>query len=110
MSTLVPIGPLEGVKELIVGPGDSQVTVNEDELVAVPFGVLTEIAPVVASFGTEVVMLVGELTVKPTGTPLNATLEAARKSLPVIVTLDPAGPLVGVNELIVGGLVSPGSS
>ena len=39
------------------------ITVNEVELVPVPPGVVTEIGPVVAPFGTVAVMLVGELTV-----------------------------------------------
>src|SRR5215471_9290624 len=67
ISTLVPTGPLVGVNELIVGPGDSQVTVNWDGLVAVPNGVVTVIGPVPCgnSCGTPALILVGELTVKP---------------------------------------------
>ena len=50
MSTVVPAGPLVGVKALMVGgPG---VTVKEAELVAVPAGMITEIGPVVAPAGT----------------------------------------------------------
>ena len=51
ISTLVPTGPLAGANELIVGGGGG-VTVNEDELVAVPSGVVTEIGPEVAPVGT----------------------------------------------------------
>ena len=37
-------------------------------------------------------------------TPLNVTAVAPLKFVPVIVTLVPAGPLVGVKLVIVGGL------
>ena len=37
-------------------------------------------------------------------TPLNVTLVAPVKFVPLIVTLAPAGPLVGVKLVIVGGL------
>ena len=37
-------------------------------------------------------------------TPLNATAVAPVKFVPVIVTLVPTGPLVGVKLVIVGGL------
>jgi hypothetical protein len=58
-STLVPIVPIVGVNELIVG-GDG-VTVNGLELMAVPPGLVTEIGPVVAPLGTCAVMSVDEL-------------------------------------------------
>ena len=38
--------------------------------------------------------------------PANLTLVAPAKPVPVIDTLVPTGPLVGVNELIVGGGVT----
>ena len=53
--------PAVGEKPVILGGGG--VTVNADELVAVPLGVVTEIGPVVAPLDTVAVMLVGELTV-----------------------------------------------
>ena len=50
MLTLEPTGPLPGLVPLISGvPG---VTVNVPALVAVPFGVVTEIEPLVAPLGT----------------------------------------------------------
>jgi hypothetical protein len=106
IDTCVPIGPLVGVTELMIGPGDAHVTVNGDELVAVPLAVCTEMGPVVASFGTSAVMLVGELTVNDPAAPLNATRLTPMKPVPVIDTLVPGGPLVGVKEVIVSGLVS----
>jgi hypothetical protein len=49
MVTLVPTGPLVGVKLVIVG---GLATVNALELVAVPPGVVTLSGPVVAPAGT----------------------------------------------------------
>ena len=68
-----------------------------------PPGVVTQIAPVVAPLGTVAVMLVAELTVKLAADPLNFTLVAPVKFVPVIITVVPTGPLPGVNELIDGG-------
>src|SRR5213595_555408 len=85
--TLVPTGPLVGVKELMLG---ATVTVKLVELVAVPPGVVTLIDPVVAPLGTEVVICVSVATVKVA-------------TVPLIVTLVPTGPLVGAKELITGG-------
>ena len=48
--TLIPTGPLAGVKLVIVGP--LAVTVNAVALVAVPPGVVTLIGPLVAPAGT----------------------------------------------------------
>ena len=48
--TLVPTGPLAGVKLVIVGA--LAVTVNEVALVAVPPGVVTLMGPLVAPAGT----------------------------------------------------------
>src|SRR5439155_15917605 len=50
MLTLDPVGPLPGLVPLISGFGG--VTVNVAALVAVPFGVVTEIGPLVAPLGT----------------------------------------------------------
>jgi len=101
--TLLPGGPLVGVNESIVGPGGSHVTVNGDELVAVPLAVSTETGAVVAYLPTTMVMLVGELTVNPYP-PL--TVWTPMKPVPVIDTLVPGGPLVGAKDVIVSGLVS----
>ena len=45
-----------------------------------------------------------ELTVKLALVPLNVTAVAPVKAVPVIVTLLPTGPLVGVKLVIVGAL------
>ena len=56
--TLVPTGPLVGVKLVIVGA-----TVKLLALLAVPPGVVTAIGPVVAPEGTVAWIAVGEMTV-----------------------------------------------
>jgi hypothetical protein len=99
--TVVPTGPVVGEKEVIIG-GAEAVTVKLWELVAVPSGVVTPIGPVAAPEGTAVVVLVFEFAVNVADTPLNVTLVAAMRSVPVIVTDVPTGPLVGENEEIVG--------
>src|SRR5205823_7810643 len=71
--TLVPTGPLPGVKLVIVG---GLITVKLAAVLAVPPGVVTLIGPLVAPAGTVVVIAVAELTVKLAVTPLNSTAVA----------------------------------
>src|SRR5689334_3622795 len=99
MVTVVPTGPLSGVKLVMVGAG---ITVKLELLVAVPPGALTLIGPVVAVAGTVAEIEVSEMTVNVALTPLNLTAVAPVKFVPVIVTLVPAGPLVGVKLVNVG--------
>jgi hypothetical protein len=47
---------------------------------------------------------VADVTVKVAAVPLNRTAVAPVKFVPLIVTLVPASPLVGVKLVIVGGL------
>jgi len=78
-------------------------TRNDRELVAVPDGVVTVMGPVPAPLGTVARINVSEATENVGAvTPLNVTLPAPVKCVPVIDTLVPTGPLVGVNEEIVG--------
>jgi len=83
--TIAPGAPLAGLKSLITGVG----TVKLDALVPViPFTV-TEIFPVVAPKGTEVVILVVVDAVTTLVVPLNCTVFSegtALKLVPVIVT------------------------
>ena len=72
------------------------------ELVAVPPVVVTVILPVVAPPGTVAVICDAELAVNDAGVPLNATRVAPVKFEPLIVTVVPTGPWLGVNELIAG--------
>src|SRR6266513_1596783 len=101
--TLVPTGPLPGVKLVIVG---GLMTVKLPALLAVPPGVVTLIGPLVAPAGTVVVIAVAELTVKLALTLLNSTAVAPLKLVPLMVTLVPTGPLLGVKLEIVGGLMT----
>jgi hypothetical protein len=86
---------------VIAGAG-ADPTVNALALVAVPAGVVTLSVPVVAPAGTVAWIAVAEVTVKLALTPLNATAVAPVKFVPLIVTLLPTGPLVGVKPEIVG--------
>jgi hypothetical protein len=99
--TDVPTRPLVGLNEVIVGPPEL-VTLKLLELVAVPWGVVTRIRPSVAPFGTCAVMRLALLTLNDAATLLNVTEVAPVKFDPLIVTEVPTGPLVGLNEVIVG--------
>src|SRR5205085_5750372 len=103
MITLVFAGPTVGMKLLILGS-----TLKLLRLVAVaPAVVVTLILPVVASAGTMAVIEVADTTVKlVAAVPLNLTAVAPVKFVPVIVTVAPILPLSGVNELMVGSLIT----
>jgi hypothetical protein len=102
ITMLVPIGPLEGVKELIVGVGLG-VTVKLLELEPVPSpGTWTEIGPVVAPLGTVAVIWVDELIVKLASLPSKRTRLAPVKPVPVITTVVPIEPEVGLKDVMVG--------
>ena len=84
------------------------VTVNAPLLVAVPPPVVTEIAPLDEQFGTVALICVALITLNDAAWPLNFTLVAPERSVPVIVTVVPTPPLVGEKPLIVGaGVVDP---
>jgi hypothetical protein len=88
MVTVPPTAPLAGVKLLITGVG----TVKFEELVPVIPLTVTEIGPVVAPNGTEVVILVVVDAVTTLVIPLNSTVFAEGtllKSVPVITTTTP---------------------
>jgi hypothetical protein len=102
MTTVEPTGPFEGVNAEIVGaPG---VIVKFVPLVAVPFAVTTVMRPVVAPAGTVAVIRVELFTVKLALTPSKRTADTSVKFVPLICTDVPGAPLVGVKEVIVGGL------
>lgn len=71
------------------------------ELVALPPGVTTEIAPLVAPAGTVAINLV-PLSLKLAAVPLKFTWVAVFKLEPVIVTVVPTPPLAGENPVIDG--------
>ena len=68
MVTVMPMGPLAGVNDVMVG---GTVTVKIVALVAVLPATVTVIAPVVAPVGTVTVMLVAVLAVTVAAVPLN---------------------------------------
>src|SRR5436853_5220832 len=105
MVTLVPTGPLPGVKLEIVG---GLMTVKLAALLAVPSEVVTLIGPLETPAGTVAVIAVAELTVKLALVPLNSTALAPVKLVPLIVTLVPTGPLLGVKLEMLGGLMKIG--
>ena len=101
--TVVPMGPLVGEKEEMVGI--VTVTLKAVPLVVELQPTVTEIVPVVALVGTAVVILVEVLAVTTEVMPLNLTMllaDVGSKSVPVIVTKAPIVPLLGEKELIVG--------
>lgn len=101
MVTAVPAPPLAGVKPLIVGEG-LETTLKFDALVAVPPPVVTATGPLVAPVGTEVVIWLSELNVKLALVPLKVTALTPVNPVPLIVTVTPTPPLVGLKPMIVG--------
>ena len=73
-------------------------------LVAVPPGVVTVIEPVTLPLPTVAVSEVELVTEKESAAvPPKATAVAPVKLAPVIATTNPGGPLLGVNDAMVGG-------
>jgi hypothetical protein len=97
--TVTPIAPLVGVNDEIVG---ALMTVNICALAPVPPGPVTLIVPVDAPLDTVAVICVSELTVKVAEVEPNLTAVAPVNDVPVITTIVPVGPLVGVNDVMVG--------
>jgi len=96
--TDVPVAPLVGVKEVIVGTG---IKVNPAS-VAVPPAVVTLTFPD-APVPTTAVILVAELTANDDAViPPKLTEVAPVRLVPVIVIDVPITPLVGVKEVIIG--------
>jgi len=75
---------------------------NVPVLVAVPAGVVTETWPLVALAGTLARILVTVSDTMAAGVPLNATRVAPERFAPVMVTVVPATPDVGLMLTIVG--------
>ena len=95
MLTVVPAMPFAGEKLVIVGAGTADVTVKFEVELALPFGVVTEIFPVVAPLGTVAVIWLPLFTRNVAPVPLNETAEVPVRFSPVIVTEAPVLPLVG---------------
>jgi hypothetical protein len=102
MVTLVPAIPCSGEKLLMVGISGTIKSCVE-VMVCVP--TVTVSLPVLAPAGTVVVMVVGVVAVMTAAVPLKRTvflLISVLKFLPVRVTVVPAIPSVGANEVRVG--------
>jgi len=103
--TVDPIGPLSGVRLVIVVDG---FTVKATPLLGPPAGVVTTTGPFVAPAGT-ITTIDDELQLETTdtGVPLKVTVLLpwlAPKFAPEIVTVDPARPLSGDRlEIVVDG-------
>jgi hypothetical protein len=95
--TTFPTAPLVGVKL-----ATDNVGLNRLLLVAVPAGVVTEISPEGAPSGTVASICVAESTVKVAFAEPKCTAVALLRPVPVIVTVLPVIPVVGVNDVIVG--------
>jgi hypothetical protein len=80
--------------------------VNEDELVAVPPGVVTEIGPGGEPLGTVARIAPFEIRMKVASVPANRMLLAPAKLVPAIWMVVPASPQVGVNDVIAGVTVN----
>ncbi len=87
-----------GLNPVILGS-----TLKEVVLTAVLAIVVTLIIPVVAPNGTVALIDVDDFTVKAALTPLKATLLTLLKLLPVIVTVAPTAPEIGVKLVILAG-------
>lgn len=100
MTTVVPPGPLLGVKLAIVGHPVG--TTKLEGLVATPLGVTTVTGPVEAPVGTVAVMREDDSTVYCADTPLKRTDEAPERLAPEMTTLVPGQPLVGSSVVMLG--------
>src|SRR5438552_11991356 len=81
--------------------GAEDVTVKLTPLLAMPPTVTTTL-PVAAPVGTDVTMLVALQLVVVAAVPLNATVPAAPKFVPLMVTAVPTGPEVGFRLVMPG--------
>src|SRR5258708_4923757 len=102
--TTVPALPFVGTKLVIVGAG---ITVKLAALTPEPLVLVTLIGPVVAPAGTVAVICDEEFTTGPAeGAPLKATAVTLTKLAPVMTTLLPIPPLLGLKPLITGIVVT----
>ena len=98
MVTSVPTGPSVGEKLVMFGS-----TRKVFVLMMLPPGVMTVNGPVVALVGTMVVSLLDALTEKFANDVLNNTAVTPAKFAPVMTTLLPTTPFVGVKLVSRGG-------
>lgn len=99
----VPGVPIVGVKLVMVGAPEFDVTVKFEVLDTEPEGVVTVIGPVVALAGTVTTSCVAVADTTVAATPLNCTVSCeavALNPVPLMVTEPPEAPLFGVNEIM----------
>jgi hypothetical protein len=110
--TTVPTAPLDGDRLVRVGAAVVLVTVNAMPLLAT-LPTVTTTFPVVAPDGTGTPILVADQLVGVAAAPLNVTLLVpfvVPKFDPVIVTLAPIAPVVGVTFEIDGAVAPPAAA
>lgn len=81
---------------------DDVVTVKLLAAFALPPGVVTENLPVVAPLGTVAVIWLALFTVNDAAVPLRRRLFAFMKLVPLMTTVAPTCPLVGLNPVMAG--------
>src|SRR5437588_1466302 len=124
MVTTGPPRPKVGLEPVIVGGGGDglvdAVVETADAAWGVPPFLVTWMGPVVAKGGTTALRRVSEPTLKVTAgmpgpvvplasKPLKTTRVVPVKPVPVMVTVEPSGPLVGARPVMVRGMsVHPG--
>src|SRR5207247_584629 len=99
--TVVPTPAADGVKPVTRGSTESV-----PALVAVPPAVATVIVPEAALAGTVRRSCTFDRTEKLAATPFTFTVVTPAKPVPATVTLAPAGPLGGVNEVSLGSTLN----
>jgi hypothetical protein len=107
--TAVPAGPHVGVNEEILGaqpPGLA--TVKVPALVPVPAVFVAVITPVVPAPTVALICVAETMSKFAAAVPPNFTLVTLSllKFVPVMVTTQPVGPLVGVKAVIVGAVAT----
>ncbi len=90
-----------------VGVGGVLETVNEEVLVPVPPGLVTEMVPLVAAGTTAVICVEFTILKEVASTPLNLTDVADVKFAPLMVTVEPTQEEEGENdEIVAAGIFS----
>ena len=97
--TVNPLPELVGVNELMTGAG---IKVNP-LLVAVPPGVVTLTFPVVPAATMAVIVVAFTTLNEVASVPPKLTAVASVKFVPVMVTVVPTPPEVGLNDVMAGG-------
>jgi hypothetical protein len=111
--TFAPADPAHGVNAVMVGeqaPG--LVLVKSVGLFAVPLELVTWIVPLIVPATVAQILVAETILNAVTSVPPISTLDTCglSKSVPLITTTQPAGPLVGENHAMVGRTADAGAS